>query len=95
MERCDGGRHHIQVLCFGDQREARPNKMVTGFGASEAMAAMDLKQPKIADTLYRNIIMAGAAQNGRLITYDCAHNDCPPSWPIFWRDVEFFLDEAL
>jgi fermentation-respiration switch protein FrsA (DUF1100 family) len=39
--------------------------------------------------------LAGAATNGRLITYDCAHNDCPPSWPIFWRDIKQFLDEAL
>jgi len=67
MERCDGGRHRIQVLCFGDQREARPNRMVTGFGASEAIAAMDLKQPKIADTLYRNIIMAGAVENADVV----------------------------
>jgi len=67
MERCDGCRHHIQVLCFGDQREARPNTMVTGFGACEAMAAMDLKQPKIADTLYRNILMAAAAENADLV----------------------------
>jgi starch synthase len=46
MERCDGGRHRIQVLCFGEQREQRPNRMVTVFGASEAMAAMNLKKPK-------------------------------------------------
>ncbi len=67
MERCDGGRHRIQVLCFGDQREQRPNRMVTGFGASEAMAAMNLKKPKIADTLYRNIIMAGAVENADVV----------------------------
>ena len=67
MELCDGGRHRIQVLCFGDQREERPNRIVTGIGASEAMAAMNLKQPKIADTLYRNIIMAGAVENADVV----------------------------
>jgi len=41
--------------------------MVTGFGASEAMAAMDLKQPKIADALFRNIIMAGAVETADLV----------------------------
>jgi len=32
-----------------------------------------------------------AAQRGEMITYDCAHNDFPPSWQIFWQDVESFL----
>jgi fermentation-respiration switch protein FrsA (DUF1100 family) len=35
-----------------------------------------------------------AAQRGEMITYDCQHNDCPPSWKIFWRDVESFLQDA-
>ena len=67
LERCDGGRHRVQVLCFGDQREERPNAMVTGIGPSQAMAALNLKQPKIADTLYRNIIMAGAAKTADVV----------------------------
>ncbi len=67
MERCSGGSHRIQVLCFGNQRETHANRMVTGVGSSEAMAAMDLKQPKIADTLYRNIVMAGAAANADVV----------------------------
>ncbi len=32
-----------------------------------------------------------AAQQGEMITYDSHHNDCPPSWNTFWRDVESFL----
>jgi len=67
MERCDGGRHRVQVLCFGDQREEDPNRSVTGIGALQAMAALNLKQPKIADTLYRNIIMAGAAEKADVV----------------------------
>jgi starch synthase len=67
MERCDGGSHRIQVLCFGDQQEEYPNKTVTGFGASEAMANMGLKQPKIADTLYRNVIMAGTVESADVV----------------------------
>jgi fermentation-respiration switch protein FrsA (DUF1100 family) len=35
-----------------------------------------------------------AAQNAELVTYDCSHNDCPPSWKIFWQDVEAFLRNA-
>ncbi|RLB83297.1 MAG: alpha/beta hydrolase [Deltaproteobacteria bacterium] len=35
-----------------------------------------------------------AAQRGKMLTYDCRHNDCPPSWDTFWRDVESFLLDA-
>ena len=67
MERCNGGCHRIQVLCFGNQQETRANRMVTGVGSSEAMAAMEFKQPKIADTLYRNIFMADAVTNADVV----------------------------
>jgi len=32
-----------------------------------------------------------AAKNGKMITYDCGHNDCPPNWKVFWQDIELFL----
>ena len=32
-----------------------------------------------------------AAPHAEMVTYDCSHNDCPPSWEIFWQDVERFL----
>jgi fermentation-respiration switch protein FrsA (DUF1100 family) len=31
------------------------------------------------------------AQNGKMIVYEAGHNDCPPDWEVFWRDVEEFL----
>ena len=34
-----------------------------------------------------------AAKNGKLIAYTSGHNDCPPDWDIFWRDIELFLKE--
>jgi fermentation-respiration switch protein FrsA (DUF1100 family) len=34
-----------------------------------------------------------AAPHSRLITYDAGHNDCPPDWRIFWKDIESFLIE--
>lgn len=39
-------------------------------------------------TLYRT------AQHGQMVTYDCRHNDCPPNWNTFWRDVATFLHDA-
>ncbi len=39
-------------------------------------------------TLYK------AAKKGRMITYNCGHNDCPPDVDIYWKDVGTFLQEA-
>lgn len=34
-----------------------------------------------------------AAMQGKLITYNSGHNDCPPRWDIFWQDMATFLTE--
>ncbi|HUV50359.1 MAG TPA: alpha/beta hydrolase [Anaerolineae bacterium] len=39
-------------------------------------------------TLYK------AAKQGTLLTYDCAHNDCPPDWDKFFQDIEPILHQA-
>ncbi len=38
-------------------------------------------------TLYEN------AKNGKLITYNCHHNDFPPDPDIYWKDINEFLQE--
>jgi pimeloyl-ACP methyl ester carboxylesterase len=40
------------------------------------------------------VTLSRTAKQGRLVTYDCQHNDCPPNWMIFWRDVASFLVDA-
>lgn len=37
--------------------------------------------------------LVAATENGRLITMDCAHSDCPPDYAQFWVQVEAFLLE--
>ena len=37
------------------------------------------------ETLHR------AARRSTLLTYECGHNDCPPQWDIFWKDIQGFL----
>lgn len=32
-----------------------------------------------------------AATNGRLVTYHCGHNDCPPDPEHFWNEIAIFL----
>ena len=34
-----------------------------------------------------------AAKNSKLITYESGHNDCPPDWNQFWKDITLFLTE--
>ncbi len=34
------------------------------------------------------------AANATMITYDAGHNDCPPDWRVFYRDVIRFLVDA-
>jgi pimeloyl-ACP methyl ester carboxylesterase len=34
-----------------------------------------------------------AAQGSRLITYESGHNDCPPDWDQFWKDIALFLTD--
>ncbi|MDH4204795.1 MAG: alpha/beta hydrolase [Desulfobacteraceae bacterium] len=32
-----------------------------------------------------------SAPHSKMITYESGHNDCPPDWETFWRDLEAFL----
>jgi pimeloyl-ACP methyl ester carboxylesterase len=35
--------------------------------------------------------LLAAAQDGKMVVYEAGHNDCPPDWAVFWRDVEDFF----
>ena len=35
-----------------------------------------------------------AARQGKMLSYDCGHNDCMPGQGTFWPDIESFLREA-
>ena len=34
------------------------------------------------------------AKDSRLVVYQCGHNDCPPDWKVFQRDVLGFLEDC-
>jgi fermentation-respiration switch protein FrsA (DUF1100 family) len=34
-----------------------------------------------------------AAPHSKFISYEAGHNDCPPDWRAFWKDIESFLNE--
>jgi starch synthase len=55
----DGGRHHVQVLCFGTQRERSPSLSVTGVEAPVALPAQDPRHAKFFATLLQDLVMSG------------------------------------
>jgi pimeloyl-ACP methyl ester carboxylesterase len=42
-----------------------------------------------------SIELAQAGKNAKLISYFCGHNDCPPDYNIFWKDIELFLNQTV
>ncbi|MFZ7127600.1 MAG: glycogen synthase [Desulfobacterales bacterium] len=67
LERCDDGRHRLQVLCFGDQEERSAGKSVTGISPLECLSGRDLLQPKLMDPLFRNLLMAGTVGSADVV----------------------------
>ena len=44
---------------------------------------------------YRHAVdLQRAAVRGKLVTYDCGHNDCPPDQNLYWQEIKLFLTEA-
>lgn len=40
------------------------------------------------------IALYEAARYAKMITYESGHNNCPPNWDTFWRDIETFLQDS-
>lgn len=63
LARADGGAHHIDVLCFGDQNETIRNLRVRGVAPSLRFAAQDPRHAKLLDALLRDLAMVGAVES--------------------------------
>jgi len=55
----DEGRHHVQVLCFGNQHERSASLSVTGVEAPIALPAQDPRHAKFFATLLQDLVMSG------------------------------------
>src|SRR3954468_16506907 len=55
----DGGRHSIEVLCFGEQRERRGSLQVTGILPPVELAVSDPRHARLFATLLQDIVMSG------------------------------------
>ena len=59
LAKLDGGAHHVQVLCFGEQREERPNLSVEGVLPPGDIDARDPRHTRLLDTLLQDLVMTG------------------------------------
>ena len=64
----DGGRHHVQVLSFGAQRESGPGLTVEGVQPPVELPAQDPRHAKLFATLLQDLVMSG-----RLADIDIVH----------------------
>ncbi|MEJ7809537.1 MAG: glycogen synthase [Gemmatimonadaceae bacterium] len=62
LARAEGGAHQVDVLCFGEQREAHGNLRVRGVAPALAIPAQDPRHARLLDALLRDLAMAGAAE---------------------------------
>ena len=64
----DGGRHHVQVLSFGAQRETGPSLSVEGVQPPVELPAQDPRHARLFATLLQDLVMSG-----RLADIDIVH----------------------
>jgi len=62
-----GNNLDVNILCFGDQKEASPHKTVQGIPAPVKLPAQNHRHQKLLDTLERNLVMTGALRKVDLI----------------------------
>ena len=60
LARADGAAHHVDVLCFGEQRETHGNLRVVGIPAPAPIPAQDPRHIRLLEALARDLAMAGA-----------------------------------
>ena len=63
----EGGSHLLDVFCFGAQNEQSANKKVQGVHHDVRFHFSEPGQEKLMDTLFRNILISGAAKNFDII----------------------------
>lgn len=67
LARAEGGVHHVDVLCFGDQRETRGNLRVRGVAPGSTLSAQDPRHARLLDALARDLVMVGAVESPDIV----------------------------
>jgi starch synthase len=61
------GKHVIQILCFGNQKEDSAYKTIRGIPPLSHVPLQDLRHEKFLDTLSRNIVMVGSSKETDIV----------------------------
>ena len=67
LARLDKEKNHIQILCFGEQREHIDNLEVQGVNAKCDIPSQDIGRQKLLDSLFRDILMTGFVKDADLV----------------------------
>jgi starch synthase len=67
LVKLEEGKHKIDILCFGDQKEYAANKTVEGIAPIPRLSIQDSCHQKLLDTLFRNILMAGSVKETDIV----------------------------
>ncbi|UCG14890.1 MAG: glycogen synthase [Deltaproteobacteria bacterium] len=67
LAKLNGANHHLQILCFGDQKEIAENIVVVGIPDGQHVPFQESRHKKLLDTLYRNVVMAGSVKQADII----------------------------
>lgn len=67
LARLEGGRHEVDVFCFGDQKERVGNISVKGINLAIDLPFQDPRHQKLLDTLFRNILMIGSLKDADIV----------------------------
>jgi starch synthase len=67
LAKLDNARHHLQVLCFGDQQASSANFDVAGIAGMPALFSPTGAHEKVIDVLGRNIAMTAQAADADIV----------------------------
>ena len=67
FSRAEGGKHEVDVFCFGDQNETRGNLRVRGIPAMPSIPTQDPRHGRLFDAFTRNLAMVGAARSPDIV----------------------------
>jgi glycogen synthase len=63
LAKVEGGRHSVQILCFGDQSIDEGNLTVRGIQPDIELPSQDPRHGKFLDTMLRDLFMAGSLKD--------------------------------
>jgi alpha-maltose-1-phosphate synthase len=67
LARAEGGRHHVEVFCFGQQHQPHGNHRVHGVAPAVRFQAQDPRHAKLLDALVRDLAMVGAVDDPEIV----------------------------